>query len=119
MMRQDGRHSPEAVLRGVLGRTYPRSGALSRAVCIEYQATTLSEYGLRTSPDHKRIEAVKNPRRIETHFVSLQLHLWQSSETEWLLARRLPERHRRQLRRTPSNIVQLRFPEFHEVDQAL
>ena len=27
--RQDGRHSPEAVLRGMLGRTIPRSGAVA------------------------------------------------------------------------------------------
>jgi hypothetical protein len=36
---------------------------------IEYQATALSEYALHLSPDHQRIEAVKNPRRIETHFL--------------------------------------------------
>src|SRR6266849_5620502 len=130
--RQDGRHSPEAVLRGVLGRTYPEE-VLSRVLYatqftrsldahgyvrfknwrffgedglageqvsvwmyegtlkIEYQATALSEYALHLSPDHQRIEAVKNPRRIETHFRSPQLHLWQTSETEWLLALRRPE----------------------------
>ncbi len=124
-------HSPSAVLRGVLGRTYPDE-VLSRVLYatqfprqldrhgyvkfkhwrffgedglagedvqvwmyegtlkIEYQATTLSEYGLRFSSDHKRIEAVKNPRRIETHFVSPQLHLWQRSETQWLLAYKHP-----------------------------
>jgi hypothetical protein len=53
---------------------------------IEYQATALSEYALHFSPDHKQIEAVNNPRRIETHFRSPQLHLWQTSEAEWLLA---------------------------------
>ncbi len=107
---QDGRHSPEAVLRGVLGRTYPDE-VLSRVLYamqftrhldahgyvrfknwrffgedglageqvsvwmyegtlkIEYQATALSEYALHLSPDHQHIEAVKNPRRIETHFL--------------------------------------------------
>ena len=130
--RQDGRHSPEAVLRGVLGRTYPDE-VLSRVLYatqftrsldshgyvrfknwrffgedglageqvsvwmyegtlkIEYQATALSEYALRLSPDHQRIEAVKNPRRIETHFRSPQLHLWRTSDTEWLLALRRPD----------------------------
>jgi hypothetical protein len=130
--RQDGRHSPEAVLRGVLGRTYPEE-VLSRVLYatqftrsldthgyvrfknwrffgedglageqvsvwmyegtlkIEYQATALSEYALHLSPDRQRIEAVKNPRRIETHFRSPQLHLWQTSETEWLLALRRPD----------------------------
>ncbi len=130
--RQDGRHSPEAVLRGMLGRTYPDE-VLSRVLYatqfirsldshgyvrfknwrffgedglageqvsvwmyegtlkIEYQATALSEYALHLSPDHQRIEAVKNPRRIETHFRSPQLHLWQTSDTEWLLALRRPD----------------------------
>jgi transposase len=130
--RQDGRHSPEAVLRGVLGRTYPEE-VLSRVLYatqftrsldahgyvrfknwrffgedglageqvsvwmyegtlkIEYQATALSEYALQVSSDRQRIEAVKNPRRIETHFRSPQLHLWQTSQTEWLLALRRPD----------------------------
>jgi putative transposase len=158
--RQDGRHSPSAVLRGVFGRTYPEE-VLSRVLYatqftrhldrhgyarfrnwrffgedglageevsvwmydqtlkIEYQATTLSEYGLRESADHKRIEAVKNPRRIKTHFRSPQLMLWQTSETEWLLALRQPEQHKQKIRRVASSIVQLRFPEFREVEQAL
>lgn len=130
--RQDGRHSPQEVLRGVLGRTYPEE-VLARVLYatqftrsldqhgyvrfknwrffgedglageqvsvwmyegtlkIEYQATALSEYALQVSPDHQRIEAVKNPRRIDTHFRSPQLHLWQTSETEWLLALRRPD----------------------------
>jgi transposase len=159
--RQDGRHSPEAVLRGVLGRTYPEEvlervlyaslftrqldrhgyvrfknwrffgedGLAGEEVCvwmyegtlkIEYQATTLSEYALRFSSDHRAIEAVNNPRRIETHFVSPQLHLWQRSETQWLLALRQPERHRRKISRSASSIVQLRFPEMDDqrADQA-
>jgi hypothetical protein len=130
--RQDGRHSPEAVLRGVLGRTYPdevlshvlyatqftrsldahgyvrfknwrffgEDGLAGEQVSvwmyegtlkIEYQATALSEYALHLSPDHRRIAAVKNPRRIETHFRSPQVHLWRTSETEWLLALRRPD----------------------------
>jgi putative transposase len=160
--RQDGRHSPQDVLRGVLGRTYPEE-VLSRILyatqftrhldrhgyvrfnnwrffgedglageevsvwmCegtlkIEYQATALSEYTLHFSPDHKSIEAVKNPRRIETHFRSPQLHLWQRGETEWLLVMPQPERHRRMIKRSPENVVQLRFPEMDDqrVDQAL
>jgi hypothetical protein len=41
---------------------------------VEYQATAHSEYALHLSPYHQRIEAVKNPRRIETHFRSPRLH---------------------------------------------
>lgn len=107
--RQDGRHSPADVLRGMLGRTYPEE-VLSRVLYatqftrhldkhgyvhfnnwrffgedglagsqvsvwmyegtlkIEYQATALAEYSITFASDHQRIEAVKNPRRIETHF---------------------------------------------------
>jgi transposase len=152
--RQDGRHSPYAVLRGVLGRTFPEE-VLSRALFatqftrhldkhgyirfkhwrfygedglagsdvsvwvyentlkIEYQATALSLYSVRLSPDQKEITEVKNPRRLETHFRSPQLDLWQLSDTEWLLALRRPESS---VRKKPGNIVprarQLPLPEF-------
>jgi hypothetical protein len=130
--RQDGRHSPTAVLRGVLGRTFPEE-VLSRALYatqftrqidrhgfvkfkhwrfygerglvgedvsvwvyegnlkVEYQATTLSLYELSIEKDTGKITEVKNARRLETHFRSPQLDLWQLSETEWLLALRRPE----------------------------
>jgi len=55
---------------------------------------------------------VKHSRRIETHFRSPQLQLWQTSETTWLLALRQPEQHKPQKRRTESVVVQLSFPEM-------
>jgi hypothetical protein len=58
---------------------------------IEHQATTLSLYSIRLSPDQQQITEVKNPRRLETHFRSPQQDLWQLSDTEWLLALRRPE----------------------------
>ena len=151
--RQDGRHSPSAVLRGRLGRTYPEE-VLSRVLYatqftrrldkygyahfnkwrffgedglvgeevsvwlyegtlkITYQATALSEYSITFASDHKHIEEVKHPRRIETYFRSPQLHLWQISETEWLLALRQPERKKPKKRRAEGVIVQLRFSEM-------
>jgi hypothetical protein len=79
---------------------------------IEYQATTLSLYSVHLSPD-QQITEVKNSRRLETHFRSPQLDLWQVSDTEWLLALRRPEPV---ARKKPSNIVplarQLPLPEF-------
>jgi hypothetical protein len=155
--RQDGRHSPDEVLRGVLGRTYPEE-VLSHVLYamqftrhldkhgyvnfkhwrffgedglaagsqvsvwvyegtlkIEYQATALSEYSITFTSDRKQIEAVKNPRRIETHFRSPQLHLWQRGEAEWLLAFKQPERHRRPIKRArENNVIQLHFPEMQE-----
>jgi hypothetical protein len=42
---------------------------------------------------------------------SLQL-VWRLGETEWLLAYKQPERIRRQIKRPPSNVIQLRFPEM-------
>jgi len=80
---------------------------------IEYQATGLSEYALHLSPDRQRIESVKNPRRIETHFRSPQLHLWQTSETEWLLALRRPDLAPRHSRgKLVALARQLPFPEW-------
>jgi transposase len=160
--RQDGRHSPEAVLRGRLGRTFPEE-VLARVLYatqftrqldkygyahfnnwrffgedglageevqvwlyegtlkITYQATALSEYSISFASDHKHIEEVKRPWRIETYFHSPQLQLWQTSETTWLLALRQPERHKPQTRRTESVVVQLSFPEMDlpRGDQAL
>jgi putative transposase len=130
--RQDGRHSPSEVLRGVLGRTYPEE-VLSRVLYatqftrhldthgyvrfrkwrffgenglageevsvwvyegtlkVEYQATALSLYSITLAPDQQQIAEVKHARRLETHFRSPQLDLWQLSDTEWLLALRRPE----------------------------
>jgi putative transposase len=130
--RQDGRHSPSAVLRGMLGRTIPEE-VLSRALYatqftrqidkygyvrfkhwkfyeehglagsevsvwvyedtlkVERQAATLSLYSVRLSPDQKELTEVKNARRLEKHFHSPQLDLWQLSNTEWLLALWRPE----------------------------
>ena len=80
---------------------------------VEYQATTLSLYSVRLSPDQQQITEVKNARRLETHFRSPQLDLWQLSETEWLLALRRPEPAGR---KKLGNIVplarQLPLPEF-------
>lgn len=129
---QDGRHSPTAVLRGVLGRTVPEE-VLSHALYasqftrqidrhgfvrfkhwkfygehglsgenvsvwvyegnlkVEYQATALALYELGVEKKTGEITAVKNPRRLETHFHSPQMDLWKVSDTEWLLALRRPE----------------------------
>ncbi len=152
--RQDGRHSPTEVLRGVLGRTFPEE-VLSRALYatqftrqidrhgyvrfkhwrlygerglagedvsvwvyegnlkVEYQATALSLYELFIEKKTGEITQVKNPRRLETHFRSPQLDLWQLSETEWLLALRRPEPI---ARKKPSKMVilveQLVLPSF-------
>jgi putative transposase len=152
--RQDGRHSPSDVLRGVLGRTFPQE-VLARALYatqftrhldrhgyvrfkhwrlfgenglageevsvwvyentlkIEYQATALSLYSIRLSSDQQQITEVKNPRRLETHFRSPQLDLWQVSDTEWLLALRRPEPGERKKRtKVVARASQLVLPEF-------
>jgi hypothetical protein len=144
--RQDGRHSPREVLRGMLGRTIPEN-VLSRALYatqftrqidrhgyirfkhwkffgenglpageevsvwvyentlkVEHQAITLSLYSVRLSPDQNNITEVRNARRLETHFRSPQLDLWQLSDTEWLLALRRPEPV---VRKKPVKIVPL------------
>ncbi len=152
--RQDGRHSPQAVLRGMLGHPIPEE-VLSRALYatqftrqidrhgyvkfkhwkffgenglageeasvwvyedtlkVEHQATTLSLYSVRLSADQKTITEVKNARRLETHFRSPQLDLWQLSETEWLLALRRPEPSvRKKVTKITAFAQQLRLPLF-------
>jgi len=152
--RQDGRHSPREVLRGMLGRTIPEE-VLSRALYatqftrqidrhgyvrfkhwkffgenglpageevsvwvyentlkVEYQATTLSLYSVRLDSDQQIVE-VKNPRRLETHFRSPQLDLWQVSDTEWLLVLRRPEPvARKKPSKIPAIAEQLTLPSF-------
>jgi len=152
--RQDGRHSPEAVLRGMLGRTIPEE-VLSRALYatqftrqidkhgyvrfkhwkfygdhglagsevsvwvyedtlkVEHQATTLSLYSVRLSPDQRQITSVSNAHRLVTHFRSPQLDLWQLSDTEWLLALRRPEPvAQKKLRNIIPFARQLPLPDF-------
>jgi hypothetical protein len=58
---------------------------------VEHQATTLSLYSIQMDAEGQHITEVKDARRIETHFRSPQLDLWQLSDTEWLLALRRPE----------------------------
>ena len=71
---------------------------------VEHQAATLSLYSVRLSADQMEITEVKNARRLETHFRSPQLDLWQLSDTEWLLALRRPEPS---VRKKASKIVAL------------
>lgn len=121
--RQDGRHSPASVLRGVLGWTFPEE-VLARALYatqftrqidkhgyvrfkhwrfygerglagedvsvwvykgnlkIEYQATTLSLHELSIEKNTGAIASVRHSQRLEIHFRSPQLDLWQLSDTE-------------------------------------
>ena len=58
---------------------------------MEHQAATLALYSVRLSADQKEITEVKSARRLETHFRSPQMDLWQLSDTEWFLALRRPE----------------------------
>src|SRR5260221_14073030 len=152
--RQDGRHSPSEVLRGMLGRTFPEE-VLSRALYatqftrqidrhgfvrfkhwrfygerrldgedvsvwvyegnlkVEYQATALSLYELSIEKGTGKIAEVTNARRLETHFRSPQLDLWQLSDTEWLLALRRPEpAARKKAGKIVSLVEQLVLPEF-------
>lgn len=80
---------------------------------VEYQATTLSLYELAIKKDTGEIADVKNHQRLETHFRSPQLDLWQLSDTEWLLALRRPAPV---TRKKPARAVvlaeQLVLPEF-------
>jgi hypothetical protein len=57
---------------------------------VSYQATSLSLYELSIEKGTGKIAEVTNSRRLETHFRSPQLDLWQLSDTEWLLALRRP-----------------------------
>jgi hypothetical protein len=80
---------------------------------VEYQATALSLYELSIEKDTGKIVEVTNARRLETHFRSPQLDLWQLSDTEWLLALRRPEPvARKKQNKIVDLAVQLTLPSF-------
>ena len=80
---------------------------------VEYQATALALYELSIEKDTGKIAKVTSARRLETHFRSAQLDLWQISDTEWLLALRRPEpAARKKAGKIVSLVEQLVLPEF-------
>ena len=80
---------------------------------VEYQATALSLYELSIEKDTGKIAEVTNARRLETHFRSPQLDVWQLSDTEWLLALRRPEPvARKKQNKIVDLAVQLTLPSF-------
>lgn len=80
---------------------------------VEYQATALSLYELSVEKETGKITQVTNVRRMETHFRSPQLDLWQLSDTEWLLALRRPEPvARKKQRKIIALAKQLILPSF-------
>ncbi|MFL5587671.1 MAG: hypothetical protein ACJ797_11065 [Ktedonobacteraceae bacterium] len=66
---------------------YPYNGSLK----VEYQAVTLSTYRVELQDDHKRLQAVSNPRLANTPFRSPQLTLFDLGPHEWLLYWRTPD----------------------------
>ena len=80
---------------------------------VEHQATALSLYSFRQSPDQRQITSVTNARRLETHFRSPQLDRWQLSETEWLLIAATRANPTEEIRKIIALAEQLMLPEFH------
>ena len=72
------------------------------ALTVEYQDTPLAQFTVRYQPDKKHFKAVPEARRFETPYRSLQGWLWELDETQWQLAKRLPDRND-DTRRCPSN----------------
>ncbi len=58
---------------------------------VEHQAVTLSTYRVELHDDHKRLQAVSNPRLASTPFRSPQLTLFDLGPHEWLLYWRTPD----------------------------
>lgn len=52
---------------------------------LEYQAVTLSKYGVELQEDRKHIKAVSHPRLAETVFRSPQLTLFDLGPDEWMV----------------------------------
>lgn len=57
---------------------------------LEYQAVTLSKYGVELQGDREHIKAVSHPRLAETIFRSPQVTLFDLGPDEWLLYWKVP-----------------------------
>ncbi len=85
---------------------------------LEYANAPLSQYTVDYQPDKKHFRRVKEPRRFETPYQSLQQHLWEPGTVEWHLAQRLPEYAPRRSHKRKADYVQPPFLNDSQVDQA-
>lgn len=86
---------------------------------VEHQAVTLSTYRVEQQDDHKRLQAVSNPRLANTPFRSPQLTLFDLGPHEWLLYWRTPDYAPTRRKRRVEGLVQPLLFDLERVEKAL
>jgi putative transposase len=86
---------------------------------VEYQAVTLSTYRVELQDDHKRLQAVSNPRLANTPFRSPQLTLFDLGPHEWLLYWRTPDYAPARRKRRVEGLVQPLLFDLERQDMAV
>lgn len=73
---------------------------------VEFGDEPLSQYTIQYQPDEKHLRTIVEPHHFEARYHSPQLDLWQQSEIEWHLVRRLPDYTPRQRKKAVGEITQ-------------
>ncbi len=72
----------------------------NETLSVEFAEQPLSRYEVKYQPDGRRLREIAHPKLFETRYRSIQPHLWELGEGEWLKVYRVPEyapRRRREL----------------------
>ena len=78
---------------------------------VEYADDTLATYKVRYQPGGKGLLDVSEPRLFSTPHRSIQPHLWELGDTEWLKIVRVPEYASRTKRQSGVTQATLALPE--------
>ncbi len=63
----------------------------NETLSVEFGDQPLSQYEVRYGPDGRYLREIAHPRLFETRYRSIQPHLWELGEGEWLKVFRVPE----------------------------
>ena len=76
----------------------------NETLSVEFADQPLAQYQVKYEPDRRHLREIARPRLFETRYRSIQPHLWELGEGEWLKVFRVPEYAPR--RRRPQGAAQ-------------
>ncbi len=77
----------------------------NETLSVEFAEQPLSQYEVKYEPDRRHLREIARPRLFETRYRSIQPHLWELGESEWLKVFRVSEYAPRK-RRVPDDATQ-------------
>lgn len=63
----------------------------NETLSVEFADQPLAQYQVRYEPDRRRLRGIAHPRLFESRYRSIQPHLWELGESQWLKVFRVPE----------------------------